>query len=423
MMDVVDGGAMTAPLMVPAGSNGTEASLLSGSDMGMQGGGGFQMTMINGGGRSNNSPADGSGCSGSGGDYGGLSAQDQLNIASDNGGQDAEADARNAGEDAGDDADTSNGGESADDTDDLIVPAADEHGQLIAVQRKKHQPKGNVRRTKGHQVFPAWSAAPRVLVVEDNIVSRKLSARILQLIGCNIETAVNGQEAVAKMGSGKYDLCLMDINMPSLSGVDATTRIRSFDINTPIISMSSTRAPNAVAGYLSVGMNDYLPKPFNKHQLFNMLQKHLHHMLNNFRRLSHQIPPVVGMPPLSDNGITEAVAHAAAAVTPESFDANGNLHLGQNPLAAMGISDDVYAGMVQSFYSTNGVLGDNNGGSLANFAMYPQSGAGLPFLGQFDASNGGSGGGEGGGNGQKRKAGDFENEWDDSKRIRVEELP
>jgi CheY-like chemotaxis protein len=214
MMDVVDGGAMTAPLMVPAGSNGTEASLLSGSDMGMQGGGGFQMTMINGGGGSNNSPADGSGCSGSGGDYGGLSAQDQLNIAPDNGGQDAEADAR----DAGDDADTSNGGESADDTDDLIVPAADEHGQLIAVQRKKHQPKGNVRRTKGHQVFPAWSAAPRVLVVEDNIVSRKLSARILQLIGCNIETAVNGQEAVAKMGSGKYDLCLMDINMPSLSG-------------------------------------------------------------------------------------------------------------------------------------------------------------------------------------------------------------
>jgi hypothetical protein len=78
---------------------------------------------------------------------------------------------------------------------------------------------------------------------------------------------------------------------------------------------------------------------------------------------------------------------------------------------------------LQSFYSTNGVLGDNNGGSLANFAMYPQSGAGLPFLGQFDASNGGSGGGEGGGNGQKRKAGDFENEWDDSKRIRVEELP
>jgi hypothetical protein len=81
--------------------------------------------------------------------------------------------------------------------------------------------------------------------------------------------------------------------------------------------------------------------------VFVISQKHLHHMLNNFRRLSHQIPPVVGMPPLSDNGITEAVAHAAAAVTPASFDAHGNLHLGQNPLAAMGISDDVYAGMVQ----------------------------------------------------------------------------
>lgn len=98
-----------------------------------------------------------------------------------------------------------------------------------------------------------WAVPPRVLLVEDDVVCRKLSSKFLQLFGCEIDTAVDGISAVSKMNSQKYDLVLMDIMMPNLDGVSATSLIRQFDPNTPIISMTSNSSPNEIMTYFSHG--------------------------------------------------------------------------------------------------------------------------------------------------------------------------
>lgn len=99
---------------------------------------------------------------------------------------------------------------------------------------------------------------------------------------------------------------------------------------------------DVVVGYLSFGMNDYLPKPFNRIELFQMLQKHLRHMLTNFRRTSQEIPPTVGVPPLSENGSQEAIATGVPSLRQDSWDLKGNLIPMASPAAAMGISEDQY---------------------------------------------------------------------------------
>lgn len=135
-----------------------------------------------------------------------------------------------------------------------------------------------------------------------------------------------------------------------------------------------------VDGYLSVGMNDYLPKPFNRIELFQMLQKHLHHMLANIRRISNDIPPTLGVPPLSDDGLQEAIATGVASLRQDSWDLNGNLIPMTSPVAAMGISDDQYTGLVQNYYFSNNAT-DSNAGIMSFNHMFGQGGL---FSGAFD---------------------------------------
>ncbi|KAJ3490924.1 hypothetical protein NLI96_g1093 [Meripilus lineatus] len=125
---------------------------------------------------------------------------------------------------------------------------------------------------------PAWAVPPRVLLVDDDAVNRTLSSKFLQVFGCTIDVAVDGLGAVDKMNVKKYDLVLMDIVMPRLDGLSATTIIRRFDSVTPIISMTSNSKPHEVLTYFSNGMNDILSKPFTKDGLLDMVEKHLVHL-------------------------------------------------------------------------------------------------------------------------------------------------
>jgi len=121
---------------------------------------------------------------------------------------------------------------------------------------------------------------------------------------------------VNKMNLEKYDLVLMDIVMPKLDGVSATSLIRQFDHMTPIISMTSNSKPNEIMTYYSSGMNDILPKPFTKDGLFDMLEKHLMH-LKAIQRMN-QSTRSIGIPPLSDQHFEQAVTTGAASLTSSS---------------------------------------------------------------------------------------------------------
>ena len=63
-----------------------------------------------------------------------------------------------------------------------------------------------------------WAVAPKVLLVEDDPVCRKLSSKFLQVFGCQIDVAEDGVSAVNKVNMEKYDLVFMDIMMPHLDG-------------------------------------------------------------------------------------------------------------------------------------------------------------------------------------------------------------
>jgi len=200
---------------------------------------------------------------------------------------------------------------------------------------------------------PGWSVPPRVLLVEDDAVSRKLSSKFLQIFGCTIDVAVDGVGAVNKMNLEKYDLVLMDIVMPKLDGVSATSMIRQFDHMTPIISMTSNSKPAEIMSYYASGMNDILPKPFTKEGLFDMLDKHLMHLKAiQQQQLNSKVPRSIGIPPMSDpsfeNAMTiQAQAHGVSADLTQplgmTIDDDGKI----NPFAGMGLTDEQYNHILQ----------------------------------------------------------------------------
>ncbi|KAJ7771511.1 HSF-type DNA-binding-domain-containing protein [Mycena metata] len=223
-------------------------------------------------------------------------------------------------------------------------------------------------RVRRSTFVPGWAVPPRVLLVDDDAVSRKLSSKFLQVFGCTIDVAVDGVGAVNKMNLEKYDLVLMDIVMPKLDGVSATSMIRKFDPQTPIISMTSNSRPNEIMTYYSSGMNDILPKPFTKEGLLDMLEKHLTHLtvIKEKMSTSMRIPrQPSGIPPLNDAGF-ESALQAGAASSSGGSSSPGSALMGYglggpdvgdgriNVLAGMGLSDEQYNIMLAGIVSGDG---------------------------------------------------------------------
>lgn len=123
----------------------------------------------------------------------------------------------------------------------------------------------------------------RILVVEDNDINREIAVAILQKKGVNVETAVNGLEAVEMFSSHTpryYDLILMDIRMPVMSGLTATKRIRAMERDDaseiPIIAMTANAFSKDVQASLDAGINEHLSKPIEPKILYSTVSKFLH---------------------------------------------------------------------------------------------------------------------------------------------------
>jgi signal transduction histidine kinase/DNA-binding response OmpR family regulator len=118
-----------------------------------------------------------------------------------------------------------------------------------------------------------------ILVVEDNAVNQLLVKKVLEKTGCMIDIASNGIEAIACLKSRKYDVVLMDVQMPEMDGYETTQYIRTkFSAplsQIPIIAMTAHAFGSDVTQCISVGMNDYISKPFKADDLFAKISKHL----------------------------------------------------------------------------------------------------------------------------------------------------
>lgn len=115
-----------------------------------------------------------------------------------------------------------------------------------------------------------------ILLVEDNPINQKIVLIVLSSKVKNIDTAINGQEAVNKFSISKYDIILMDIHMPIMDGLTATKKIRIMekgkDTHTPIIAVTADAMLGDEEKCLSYGMNDYLSKPFKPAHLIEKIE-------------------------------------------------------------------------------------------------------------------------------------------------------
>ena len=121
-----------------------------------------------------------------------------------------------------------------------------------------------------------------ILLVEDNPINQMVAVEILARLGITIDKAQNGQEAVDMVQKTTYDAVLMDVQMPVMDGLEATKTIRNKLRMTslPIIAMTAHAMYGDKERCLDSGMNDYIPKPINKNELFAVIKRNVSHLKN-----------------------------------------------------------------------------------------------------------------------------------------------
>ena len=113
-----------------------------------------------------------------------------------------------------------------------------------------------------------------ILVVEDNTINQKVICRLLEKEGCDVSLAKNGKEAVELVKKNKYDLILMDIQMPVMDGFEATIHIRKAekrDERIPIVAITANAIQGDLERCIEFGMDDYIVKPIDRKKLIKIL--------------------------------------------------------------------------------------------------------------------------------------------------------
>jgi GAF domain-containing protein/DNA-binding response OmpR family regulator len=112
----------------------------------------------------------------------------------------------------------------------------------------------------------------KILLAEDNAVNQKLALRLLQQMGYRADMVANGLEAVEAITRQKYDVILMDVQMPEMDGLEATREIRKLQAAQPrIIAMTANAMQGDREMCLAAGMDDYISKPIHIEELVNAL--------------------------------------------------------------------------------------------------------------------------------------------------------
>ncbi|MEM7515902.1 MAG: response regulator, partial [Planctomycetota bacterium] len=119
-------------------------------------------------------------------------------------------------------------------------------------------------------------AAPRVLLAEDNEVNQKIAVMTLKRLGCVVEVANDGREAVKQARKRNFDIIFMDCQMPVMDGFDATRAIRREEpknVRVPIVALTANVFAEDREHCLEVGMDGFLPKPVTSGELREILTR------------------------------------------------------------------------------------------------------------------------------------------------------
>ena len=118
----------------------------------------------------------------------------------------------------------------------------------------------------------------RILLAEDNAVNEMVASRTLQKLGYRVDSVTNGREAVTAWETGRYDLILMDCQMPVLDGYEATREIRSRERSEeriPIVALTAHAMKDDDLKCKAAGMDDHITKPLDRERLAQCLEQYL----------------------------------------------------------------------------------------------------------------------------------------------------
>ena len=124
----------------------------------------------------------------------------------------------------------------------------------------------------------------RILLAEDNAVNQRVAQRMLQKMGHEVLVAGNGREAFEASQRERFDLVLMDVQMPEMDGFEATSAIRLFEsqlrqahegrLPVPVVAMTAHAMSGDRDLCLAAGMDDYIAKPVDAGKLAGVIGKH-----------------------------------------------------------------------------------------------------------------------------------------------------
>jgi CheY-like chemotaxis protein len=132
-----------------------------------------------------------------------------------------------------------------------------------------------VKSINSHKVFKGLN----VLVAEDNVINQKLIKSILNGFDITVTIANNGEEVVERYKEERYDMIFMDIQMPIMSGVEATEKILEYEEeknlkHIPIVALTANVIESDKTKYLNSGMDRYLKKPIDVEELVGIIEEY-----------------------------------------------------------------------------------------------------------------------------------------------------
>lgn len=118
----------------------------------------------------------------------------------------------------------------------------------------------------------------RILLVEDNLVNQEVAAKMLSKIGADFDTVANGKDALELLAQERYDLILMDLQMPGISGFETTEQLKSdsrfsLNLSTPVVALTAHATKEHKDRCFEVGMSDYLTKPLRLKEIRAVVDK------------------------------------------------------------------------------------------------------------------------------------------------------
>jgi len=114
-----------------------------------------------------------------------------------------------------------------------------------------------------------------VLIAEDNPMNVLVLSKLLEQFGIMADVANNGLEVLQKLETKSYDLIFMDVHMPEMNGFEATRQMRTKNMEMPVVALSANITKKSREESKTVGMQDYITKPFTREVILNILSKYL----------------------------------------------------------------------------------------------------------------------------------------------------